>query len=84
MSRQPGSTCWKHTPCGAVDGTSYTPQVCIMMGYPSTTTIHYLSCLCTRMTQVTNHREQGLLRLCKITHQGRPVIHFGIDIDSVL
>ena len=83
VCRQPCSTCGEHAPRGAVDGTCDTPEVCVMMGHPSLTAIHLLSCDGTSLTEVLDHREEGLLRLRKITHERRPVVHLGIDVDGV-
>ena len=54
-----------------------------MVGHPSFTTIHLPSCDGTSLTEVADHREERLLRLCKIAYQGRPVIHLCIDVDGV-
>ena len=81
---QPGTACWEHTPRGAVDRTRHTEEVGIVMGHPTLAAIHLLRRRGTRLTQVADHREERLLRLSDIAHEGRPVIHLGIDIDGVL
>ena len=84
MRRQPGTTRGEHSPCRTVDRSGNTPQVSIMMSHPTFTAIHSLSCLGTRLTEVTNHGEQGFLVLHEVTHQRWPVVHLRIDIDGVL
>ena len=80
---QPCSSCGEHAPGCTVNRTCDTPEVCVMMGHPSFTAIHLLSRDGTCLTEVSDHREEGLLCLCEVTHQGRPVVHLGIDVDGV-
>ena len=84
MCREPGSTRRKHAPCGTIDRTCHTPEVGIMMSHPTLTTIHILRRLRACLTQITNHREEWLLRFSDVSYKGRPVVHLGIDIDGVL
>ena len=83
VGRQPCTTRGEHAPVSSVDGSGNAPQVCIVVGYPTFAAIHLLSSDGTRLTQVANHGEERLLRLCEVTHQSRPIVHLGIDVDGV-
>ena len=83
VRRQPSTTCGEHAPGGTVDRSCDAPEVGVVMGYPATTTVHLLGCLHSRLTQVADHREERLLRLGEVAHEGRPVVHLGIDVDGV-
>ena len=84
MGREPGTTRWEHAPGRTVDGTRHAEEVGIVVSHPTLTSIHLLRRRGTRLTQVANHREERLLRLRDITHEGRPVVHLGIDVDGIL
>ena len=80
---EPGAARGEHAPGGAVHGSGDAPEVGIVVGHPTLAAIHLLSRLRTRLTQVADHREEGLLCLCEIAYQRRPVVHLGIDVDGV-
>ena len=84
MCGEPGATRREHTPAGAVDGSGNAPEVGVVVGYPSVAAIHLLCGEGSGLAEVANHREQRLLRLGKISHERRPVVHLGIDVDGVL
>ena len=80
---QPGTSRGEHAPGCAVHRTSDAPEVGVVVGHPSLAAIHLTSRNGTRLTEVADHREERLLRLCEVTHEGRPVVHLGIDVDGV-
>ena len=83
VCRQPRTSRRKHAPCRTIHRSGNAPQICIVVSHPSSTTIHHVGCLASRLTQVTNHVEQGFLCLHKVAHHGGPVVHLSIDIDGV-
>ena len=80
---EPRTASGEHAPGGTVDRSCDAPEVGVVMGYPATTAVHLLGCLRSRLTQVADHREERLLRLGEVAHEGRPVVHLGIDVDGV-
>ena len=84
MCGEPGTTRREHTPAGAVDRSGNAPEVGVVVGHPSVAAIHLLCGEGSGLAEVANHREQRLLRLGKISHERRPVVHLGIDVDGVL
>ena len=84
VGRQPRTARGEHSPAGAVYGSGNAPEVGVVVGHPSVATVHLPCGEGSGLAEVANHREQRLLRLGKISHERRPVVHLGIDVDGVL
>ena len=84
MGGQPGAARWEHAPGRSVDRTGNAPQVGVVVSHPSVAAIHLACRRGTRLAQFACHLEQRPLRLGKVTYQRRPVVHLGIDVNSVL
>ena len=80
---QPGATRGEHAPGRTVHRPGNTPEVGVVVSHPAPTAVHLLGRLRSRLAQVANHREQRLLRLGQVSHQGRPVVHLGVDVDGI-
>ena len=65
---QPGAAIGIHTPESTVDRSGNTPDVRVVMGYPSATPVHILCSLRTRFAQVAYHGEERLVGLCKVAY----------------
>ena len=83
MSGQPGTARREHAPSGTIHRSCDAPQVGIMMSHPTATAVHLLRSHRTGLTQIINHREQGLCSLTQITDIRNPIVHLGIDINRI-
>ena len=83
MCGEPRSSRWEHSPQSAVYRTCYAPKVGVMMRNPAATAVHLTCRLGSRVAQITNHVEERHLRLGDISHESRPVVHLGVNVDGV-
>ena len=83
MGGKPGSTMGEHAPIGSVNGSGDAPEIRIVMSHPTTAAVHFTGRNGSRLTQITNQREQRTCRFCEIRHLSRPVVHLGIDVNGV-
>src|SRR5436190_4363306 len=83
MLAHPGSRRIKCTPVGAINGSGCTPYICIVMGHPTSCTIHVFCCLLTRNGHVLYHLNEWFMQFGKIGFFCWPIIHFCIDVDGV-
>lgn len=66
-----------------VVGYGFAPQGRVMVGHPSAGSIHVLCRLAARNGQFLNHTEQRFVTLGQVGRLGRPIVHFGIDVDGI-
>ena len=84
MAREPAL---HHRPEGGtghvIVGYGLAPQGGVVMGHPTTGSVHALRRLATRYGQFLNHTEQRFVAFGQIGQLGRPVVHFSIDVDGI-
>src|SRR5678815_2525300 len=83
MLAHPCSRGIKCTPVGAINSAGCTPDICIVMGHPTSCTIHVFCCLLSGNRHVPYHLNEWSMQFCKVGFFCRPVIHFCIDVDGV-
>src|SRR5215203_4239577 len=72
-----------HAPQGTVNSTGSPPDVGVVVGHPSSGAIHLFCRLLTGDGHVFHQAKKWLLQFGKGCFFGRPIVHFGVDVDSV-
>src|SRR5690606_23465840 len=72
------------SPEGAVDGARHTPEVCVVMRYPTPRSVHHTRSLLSRHGEFTYHAKKRLVQFTEIGALRGPRVHLRVDVDGIL
>ena len=84
VQAEPRAASGPHAEVRAVDRRRSAPQIGVVMRHPTARAVHILGGPSARFGKLIHQHDERLDALSQVARLGRPIVHFGVDVDRCI